>query len=155
MRRLAGEGLKRFGDEGKADGMGRNVHLGEAVGPNKSDPARLRPSGFAVASPGLTQIGGIHKEDGRSAARRDGNEETFGNGLNVEEAEAVGGFESGNDGRAEGVVAAEGVADADDRHGRGERSAKGVGEGGGGVIESPWRSGHGRHSIGKGTAEKQ
>ena len=124
--------------------MGRNVHFGEAAGPKKRDPTRLGP-----------EVGGIHKEDRRSAGRDNGDEKTFGDGLDVEEAEAVGGFESGNDGRAEGIVAAESVADADDRHRRGQRSAKGGGEGGGGVEESPWRSGHGRHSIGKGTAEKQ
>ena len=128
---LAGEAPDRFGHERKADGMGRNVHLGETVGLDEGD-----------AAGGGAQIGGVHKEDGRSAARRDGNEKTFGDGLDVEEAEGGVRFEGGDDSGTEGIVAAKGVSDADDGEGRPQGIAEGVGEGGGGVAEVEWRLGH-------------
>jgi len=103
----AGETLNGLGHEGEADGVGRDVHLGQVLRRDEGD-----------ATGGGAQVGGIDEKDARAAGRDDGNEETFGDGLDVEEAEGGARFECGDDGGTEGVVAAKGVSDADDGEGR-------------------------------------
>ena len=139
MRGLAGEALKGLGHEGEADGVGRDVHLGQMLRRDEGD-----------AAGGDAQVGGIDEKDARAAGRDDGDEETFGDGLDVEEPQGGARFEGGDDGGTEGVVAAKGVSDADDGEGRLKPSAQGVGEGLGCFAEVEWGLGHFRFWPAKG-----
>jgi hypothetical protein len=127
----AGEALNGLGHERKADGVGRDVHFGQMLRRDEGDAAGLG-----------AQVGGIDEKDARAAGRDDGNEETFGDGLDVEEPQGGARFEGGDDGGTEGVVAAKGVSDADDGEGRRQGSAQGGGEPSGGVAEIEGGLGH-------------